>query len=356
MAKRQPAPKPFSVEELEELAASPALQGFDTSLRAIEALAPHPWLVDERTVVDEPATTVVDGETTTVVDGPTTTVIGGPATTVLWQSENGLLFPASRARRVDLAQHALTHPEESVYNCLWGVKSQGPEEYRLVRMGYDRISKAARITKRNAALIVERLAEKGFLRVEAPADILNRTPTQYRVYGYRAVLAELERKGRRWVVRSGNGVLFVRRVEIPTTTVVADKETTVVDGQPTTVVAPTTVTVVAGQSTTVVAATTPLGSKNLGSSRHPSSEMRATVGEVIRRELSIDDDGVARLVAGCLSVDPNATIEEIVYFTKMKMSQHRSMRNLQNPIGLLIASVPKCFDGSLIAEYRRWSR
>ena len=38
-----------------------------------------------------------------------------------------------------------------------GPKNSAKDNYRLAQAGYDRIAKAARITKRNAALIVGRL-------------------------------------------------------------------------------------------------------------------------------------------------------------------------------------------------------
>src|SRR5215472_13708986 len=217
----------------------------------------------ETTVVDEVKT--LNYRTTTVVDS------------TLWRAElNGALFPASRVKQIERAQDALTHAEECVYDFLWGTKNAARDDYRIAQAGYDRIAKAARVTKRNAALIVDRLIEKGFVRLENEADPLHRVARQYRVLSYRAALEELARIGRQFVVRSGNGVLFVRAVtrasdtqNNPTTTVVdyasptvvVDQPTTVVVVQPTTVVAATTVTVVADQSTTVVATTTLLDNK-----------------------------------------------------------------------------------------------
>ncbi len=159
----------------------------------------------------------------------------------LWQAEsNQALFPPNRVRRIERAQDALTHSEECVYELLWGPKNAAKDETRLTEIGYTHIAKQARITRRNAALIVERLIEKGFVQLDRAADIFHRTPSRYRVLGYKAALENLARRGRQWVVRSGNGVLFVHPV-----TVVASPPTTVVTDQSTTVVAPTTVTVVA---------------------------------------------------------------------------------------------------------------
>ena len=144
---------------------------------------------------------------TTVVDTPVTTVVADQPTTVvadstdLWRSEgNGPLFPPSRVHPIVRAQDALNHAEESVYDVLWGTKDQSKDAYRIRQLGYGEIAKAARTTKRNAALIIERLIEKGFVALEREAD--KKSPRQYRVLGYRAALDDMERRGRKWFVQA----------------------------------------------------------------------------------------------------------------------------------------------------------
>ena len=176
---------------------------------------------------------------------------------------NGALFPASRVKPIERAQDALTHAEECVYDFLWGTKNAAKDDYRIAQAGYDRIAKAARVTKRNAALIVDRLIEKGFVRLETEADPLHRVARQYRVLSYRAALEELARSGRQFVVRSGNGVLFVRAATVVVDPTPTDLKTTVVVDQPTTVVVDPT--------TTVVATTTLLDNKKEKAERQSSS-------------------------------------------------------------------------------------
>jgi hypothetical protein len=44
---------------------------------------------------------------------------------------------------------------------------------------------------------------------------------------------------------------------------------------------------------------------------------------------------------------------EIANFTRITARRIRSMRNLQNPIGLLIVQVPKWFEGESFQNYRK---
>jgi len=314
------------------------------------------------TTDDSTETTVVDDTTTTVVTALATTVIAGlPQDSgarlkaslkgPLWQAEtNGSIFPSSRVKRVEKAQDALTHAEECVYDCLWGVKNASRDESRLARVGYDRVAKTARITKRNAALIIERLIEKGFITIHSPADPLQRIPTQYRVLSYKSALESLARRNRRWVVRSGNGVLFVHPMQIApsSTTVVVDNLTTVVDGttttvvaeQPTTVVTATTLTVVADQPTTVVAATTLLDNKEKTERQKTSSALASTCR---RAGLILDAAAERTIQKRCYSYDKEATDDEMAYFADIKIHQLHGTRNIGNLIGLLITAVPEYF-------------
>lgn len=308
-------------------------------------------LQNQNTVVDESKTTVVD-ELQNMARFPKTTVV----TDALWRAElNGALFPASRVKPIERAQDALTHAEECVYDFLWGTKNAARDDYRIAQAGYDRIAKAARVTKRNAALIVDRLIEKGFVRLETEADPLHRLARQYRVLSYRAALKELARSGRQFVVRSGNGVLFVQPatvvvdtpaieqtttvVDDQSTTVVSDQSTTVVADQSTTVVATTTVTVVVDPSTTVVATTTPLDNKRRETERQSSS-----LADVCRKNGILLDAAAERVIhKRCRTYDEFATNEEIAYFAEAKIDQLRQSRNVGNFVGLLITAVPEYF-------------
>ena len=96
----------------------------------------------------------------------------------LWLTEGGEIVPASRVKRIRLAQDVLSPAEESVYDTLWGVKSPSAfkeerENHRIVQAGYDFLMKRTRLSKKTIQRIVDRLIDKGFIAIEKPADILS---------------------------------------------------------------------------------------------------------------------------------------------------------------------------------------
>jgi hypothetical protein len=268
------------------------------------------------TIAVDPKTTVDVSLTTTVVDELTMAVDGYR----FWQAEfNASLFPSSRVHRIERAQDALTDTEERVYDCLWGPKNTPEDKSRLAQIGYDRIAKAARITKRNAALIVERLIAKGFAALETPADPLHRRPSQYRVLGHKAALEELHRRGRHWVVRSGNGVLFV---------------------YPRTVVIQPTATVFTASPTTVVTATTLLDSQSASEGQRSSSALLEVCS---RAGVALDTAAERTILKRCRAYDHTATDEEIAYFASVKIAQLGIGRRMGDLAELLMTAVPELF-------------
>jgi hypothetical protein len=88
----------------------------------------------------------------------------------------------------------------------------------------------------------------------------------------------------------------------------------------------------------------------------PTRAPYAEVAALLRRHLPANEDAVRRLVDRCREADPAATTGEICHFLDLKIAQHARLSSVQNPIGLLIESVPKCFSGAMIQEYREQVR
>jgi hypothetical protein len=77
------------------------------------------------------------------------------------------------------------------------------------------------------------------------------------------------------------------------------------------------------------------------------------LGRTFRRIApAADDRAVALLAAKVRSIDPVATVDEIAYFLEIKAQQAIATRRVTNPVGFLIWSVPQCFGGSMIEDYR----
>ena len=132
----------------------------------------------------------------------------------LWTAESiGGVFPISRLREIRDAQDVLTHTEKGVYAVFWGSNDFSNDRERIVRKGYDVVAKEARITKRNIAKIIRRLINKGFLELVAPPVVYGqRTPATYRVISCAAVREDQKRTGREWVIRTGRGISYARKL------------------------------------------------------------------------------------------------------------------------------------------------
>ena len=337
-------------------------------------------LIESTTVVDSELNTVVASNEPTVVESARavtkttvdTSTVGRSIPVSLWLTESGEIVPASRVKRIRLAQDVLSPAEESVYDTLWGVKStpafkEERESYRIVQAGYDFLMKRTRLSKKTIQRIVDRLMDKGFIAIEKPADIYLRTSTVYRVFAYRAVLDRQAQKGRFHVAKIGPGFVYVREVADPRSqpglnlsTVVASIPSTGGGfGQSTerTAAPPTEDE---EDTTTVVAAATNLrqgrevstpsshdGSQPGGRAMAPPTTDAGEVRELrvmLERYLGfIDDDATRQLLHQCRLRATDCRLEEIAYFVSHKM---RTVNGIHNPVGFILTAVPRHFENN----------
>jgi predicted transcriptional regulator len=289
----------------------------------------------------------------------------------LWLTESGEIVPASRVKRIRLAQDVLSPAEESVYDTLWGVKSAGAtkeerENYRIVQAGYDFLIKRTRLSKKTIQRIIDRLLDKGFISIERPADIYQRSSTVYRVFAYRAVLDRQAQKGRFHVAKIGPGFVYVREVADPRSqgglnlsTVVKTVPSTAGGFDPSTeptFVAPTE----DGEDLTTVATEAtrfrqrredsppsssepgPSVSKTIVSGQDVETrEVRELRGQLERYLGFIDDDATRQLLRQCRVRAADCRLEEIAYFVSHKM---RTVNGIHNPVGFILTAVPRHFE------------
>lgn len=303
---------------------------------------------------------------------------GFPAPPPLWITESGEFVPQSRVKRIRLAQDAINSAEESVYDTLWRARvipepGADADVSRCVQAGYDYLSKKTRLSRKTIQRIIDKLIAKEFIEIARPADIYTRAATVYRVFGYRTVLDRLTRKGRLNAAKIGPGIVFVRpfadpRVNLatvvtsdvstppithlstvampPATTVDISSPSRVPENRPTTLARP--------DSSTVVRMATHIGRNTQGNPSPASpAEIRKLRG-MVEAQLGIVDDGaVAQLLRDCRRHAADCTLEEIAYFVEFKL---RSVRNVQNPVGLVLAAVPRHFENQGHAVVRELLR
>ena len=374
-SKKQPA---FDPSELEDLIFSPAVgKGVGSHL---VTQAPHLATVvtsDLNTVVPLPAsisdlTTVVTTQLDIIDTLDVSTVVtpklsspGKPAKHRLWITENGDLVSEARVKRIRLAQDVINSAEENVYDTLWNsklIQANERESCRIVQAGYDSLVKRTRLARKTIQRIIAKLLEKDFIAIETRADIYERTSTVYRVFSYKAVLEKHIGKGRTHVAKMGPGFSYVRLLDEPTrdfagnqtasldmTTVSTSIMPTVVYGDMATVVPQTTATMVKIDRPTVV---------NMASYLLDTDNLDSTSSSRVQMALSsyglADDDVAQFLFNSCRQQAPDCTVEEIIHFIEEKGTlMERKRERVYNPVGFLVAAVPKCFSTETLSAYRR---
>ncbi len=296
----------------------------------------------------------------------------------LWVTDDGDLVSQSRVRRIRIAQDVVNSAEEAVYDTLWNTKTAqdaaaSGDSARIVQAGYDYLMRRTRLSKKTIQRVVDRLIHKDFIAIEKPADIYRRIPTVYRVFDYRAILAHHLRKGRTHVAKIGPGFTYARPIDDPRhtsleklnmTTVRSINMSTVHPADLSTGGTETPVTGANKNQSTVVQQTIRSIDKNLlekptsASTMPLSSEATTTTApaELISglQQLVefVDTEAATLLWNECRLRVPDCRPEEVLYFAQGKASVCAGGR-IKNPVGFLLTTVPKCFDGPAFANFRR---
>ena len=295
----------------------------------------------------------------------------------LWVTDDGDLVSQSRVRRIRIAQDVVNSAEEAVYDALWNTKTAqdgagSGDSARIVQAGYDYLMKRTRLSKKTIQRVIDRLIHKDFIAIEKPADIYRRIPTVYRVFDYRAILAHHLRKGRTHVAKIGPGFTYAhpiddpRRISVdtPNMTTVAIINRTTVDPDHLSTGAPTIpVTGDKENKTTVVQETIRSIDKNLldktssASRASTSSETTTTAPAELISGLQrivefVDSEAATLLWNECRFRVPDCRADEVLYFAQGKASVCAGGR-IKNPVGFLLATVPKCFEGPAFTNFRR---
>jgi len=76
------------------------------------------------------------------------------------------------------------------------------------------------------------------------------------------------------------------------------------------------------------------------------------VSKALNQFFNVDQDAAMQRIRQCRSVRADARADEIAFFVAEKLDLARSSRNITNPVGLILATVPQSFVGSTFVEFR----
>ena len=268
------------------------------------------------------------------------------------------------------AQDAHTLGETVLYSLLWSTAKQESEETRTFQLGWRQMASLRKgmgdkFCKRNVGGLIRKLA----LECIRPENTYKREARTYRIHSFKNILVRRNAAGYKWVTRDKRRA-FVQEdgtpFADPQTLEIQDGETntvsisTTVDtyasSYPDTVVLNTPGTVVIKASGTGVLKSPPLVS-SLGTTEEEIPTTTTEVDFIVTALAAVvelpDVKAAVSLLAACRAACPDATTEEIIAVTREKGFAARARRDVRNPMGFLLRTVPIVFEGSGIKSYRR---
>jgi hypothetical protein len=261
-----------------------------------------------------------------------------------------------KIRKCKLMQDAHSAGEEHLYGILWAagkIDPAYPAGSRTVRMGYAELADRARMHKTNVRLNIVSLKAKLAIDILDEHNSRDLVPRLYRIFSFKEILERRKAAGLEYVIRQKN-VVFVT----PTGEVIP------LDGL--TKTAKTRRSTIRPQ--VPVSDSLPLGSSASGGQpREDSRDQTALqkdkkmwpefdvqpLSQALNRYWPVDEAAAHQLFRACRRVRPDAQADEIVFFVEEKSEMIRGNRNITNPTGLILATVPQCFEGRTFEEFRR---
>jgi len=97
----------------------------------------------------------------------------------------------------------------------------------------------------------------------------------------------------------------------------------------------------------------PVGVSLPGSESFDFEADLACVSKAMNTYWTVDDAAADQLIRACRKVRPDAQAEEIAFFVTEKLELTRSNRAINNPVGLILATVPQSFGGYSFETFRQ---
>jgi hypothetical protein len=251
-------------------------------------------------------------------------------------------------QRVSLAQQSMSLGEERVYQALWHAKPvEGVtplnRRVKTFSMGYDRLARLTRLNEKSIRDLLPKLIDKKILDIVKREDSWTRTGRTYHIYSYEEILDRQRAADLCYVVKNGRAVEFVRS---PLTTPATEGVSPTV-GESSSVPGSHTDTVGFPGAISVGHTPTPLDNLRQTSQKPSSSPDLDVLSRSIRTVLqTFDDDAVKLLWSRCRETDPQCTTDDVFYCFELKAKQLLNGRKqIDNPVGLMIFSVPRSLQG-----------
>ena len=305
-----------------------------------------------------PATTLVHNATAAPVSYPSHVSSPGYGTTIIYGEENTVgsqydLVPGrgrSKVRRCVLAQDGHSLGEEAIYQVLWrtgNAESSDPNSSRTNRLGAAEIGYKVNMAKKNVRQNVARLFEKLAIEIIEDFGTMNSQARLYRVFSYKQILERRRAAGMEYVLRN-KGVVF------------CDRNGTEMQSSPAHLSTPGDETIIRPAKPKKRRLTPKLDSSPVypevfvaEPAKHDDAADLQAISVALNRYWTVDDAAAVQLLRDCRRVRPDARADEIAFFVHEKLQLARTNRNITNPVGLIIATVPQSFTGFAFEEFRR---
>jgi hypothetical protein len=270
-----------------------------------------------------------------------------------------------KIRKCRLSQDGHSAGEEMLYRVLWEEgrpETANPLGSRLVRIGYAELANKARLHKANVRLNLASLTAK--LAIEQNGDFNSRDmiAKAYRVLSYKEILERRRAAGLEFVIRQKNVVFVTESGDpIPLAGLPLKNKSKQRNGGaqlPARTVYPVSETPTGSDSHTVSLTQpvrdTPTGTDSLTGSEYESD--LAYVSKAFNTFWTVDDVASEQLLRACRKIRPDAEAEEIAFFVVEKLELTRANRSINNPVGLILATVPQSFSGHSFEIFRQRRR
>jgi hypothetical protein len=256
----------------------------------------------------------------------------------------------SKVRRCVLAQDGHSLGEEAIYQALWRTgtpESADPQSSRTNRLGAAEIGFKVNMAKKNVRQKISRLFEKLAIEILEDFGTVNSQARLYRIFSYKQILERRRAAGLEDVLRNKE-VVFCNQdgdqIVLSPVNVSSSGGNTLIRPAP-----PKKRRVAPKFTSNPIYPEVPPQEEKLSDD---TSDLQIII-DALNRYWPVDQAAAVQLLRDCRRVRPDARADEIAFFVHEKLDLARTNRNITNPTGLIIATVPQSFVGPSLEEFRK---